>query len=671
MSTNNVHTETNPAEIPLNRIQGRRLARLTGLPTDELVGRSVGELAGEFRWRFNPDWFLFEQVCGQVVKVDPTTGLRYPVPGATVDFIDRDCDWLWYFPIDWPWGWIFPWGICENETLATTTTDACGNFCVWIPRFEIEWILWWRKERVCFPWLFHRPSIGDLLQHIQQQGVIQQPPVNPNPPDPAPLVSLLGDRQDVITAIGAGTAARLQAGVNSKAVGASSSVSRSLLNTPAFTEPVPPPLQHELRRLHEQGDRRELAERLNLDPKRAEKLDLGKWYGPYLRCFDVYFPEWFPVFEVPDITIEVTQDTDGDGDQEIIYDQAFGAPWAIPTPNLELDATPFALALPSPGCGPDFPCGDEPAIQTIGLMPVDSGYVEGTHGFATRPNPARASGHECGVPTYPSTAPFEGTLQLYGCVHIGDATHYRILKEFAPGDGLGGAPVFGAAQPLMEQWHVYHFGPFVDQVQQPINSDGWYPILDDTWSPVHLLMNWNPGAMGSYRLTLETGKLSGGAVTLEATAPQVVFFVDNTAPTVSWDTLQWRYQGDVAWNPVSFVCPLIARDPSRAIEVQVGISVVASHLRGVVISAGGCGGAAPSPASVDHWHANEVDNSWSDSTIYTIPAHAQAGCYGWTVTASSRAFNPAGFDNGLALDWLYDPLDVYVTPSISVAIIGT
>jgi hypothetical protein len=305
-------------------------------------------------------------------------------------------------------------------------------------------------------------------------------------------------------------------------------------------------------------------------------------------------------------------------------------------------------------------------------MPVDPGYVEGIHGFATRPNPARSSGDQTVPPaTYPSTAPFSSTLLLYGCVHIGSSTHYRILSEFAPGDGLSGAPSFGAALPLTEHWPMYHFGPFIERVQQPINSEGWYPILDDSWSPAHLIMNWNPIAMGSYRLTLETGTMASGVVTVDATAPAVVFFVDNSYPVVSWNTLQWRYHGDISWTTLDPLhCPLIVRDPSRAIEVQVGVGVVANHLRSVVINAGGCGGAPPSPTSVDHWYTDEFDNSCTDNTIYTIPAHAQAGCYGWTVTASSRAFNPDGFDNGLAIDWLYDPQFRYVTPSISVAIVN-
>ena len=660
-----------PDNQPLNSIQGKRLARLSGLPAGELTGRSVAELADQLRWRFNPDWFLFEQVCGQVVRVDPLTGLKYPVPGATVNFIDTDCDWLWFFPPGWPWGWIFPWGFCEQEVLATTTTDGCGNFCVWIPRFDIDWILWWRRERICFPWLFRRPSIGDLLQRIEQEGLQRRFPVDPNPPDPAPLVAILESRPDLAGTIGVGVAARLRASAASRNVGAASISARNLLAGAAFAQPVPPPLHAEVQRLHAVGDRGAIGDHLKLDARRAEKLDLSRWYGPFLRCFDVYFPEWFPVFEVPDIAIQVTQDTDADGDQEVIYDQAFGAPWAIPTPNLELDAAQFALALPTPGCGPDFPCADTPAIQMVGLMPIDPGYVEGTHGFAIRPNPARLSGHESvGLPTYPSTAPFEGTLQLYGCVHIGASTHYRILIEYAPSDGLAAAPTFGSQKPLMEQWHMYHFTPFIDQVQQPINSDGWYAILDDTWYPVHLLANWNPGAMGSYRLTLEIGTLAGGVVTIDATAPAVILFVDNAVPNTTFTYLQWRYVGDPVFNSLALSCPMITRDPARAIEIQVGVAASAPHLRAVAISAGGCGPMATiSPSSVDHWHSTELDNGWIDNTIYTVPAHSQAGCYSWTVVASNRAFNPAGDNNGLAVDWYYDPMEVWITNTISVAIV--
>jgi hypothetical protein len=541
---------------------------------------------------------------------------------------------------------------------------------VWIPRFDIDWILEWRRERICFPDLFRRPSIEDVLNRIRQEVALEpQFPPRPNPPDPLELVQLLGDRQDVASAIGSGTSARLHALASSRSVGAPTGELRSLLSTRAFTAPVPPPIDHEVKRLHSEGGHEGLSQHLGMEAERIEKLQFDRYYGPYLRCFDIYFPEWFPIFEVPDITFQVTQDTDGDGDQEVIYEGAFDVPWTFPMAEVELDASDIALALPSPGCGPDFPCTDVAAIQTVGLMPVDPGFIDTAKGFATRPNRARVSGHQSGIPTYPSTAPFEGTLQLYGCVHVGDADHYRIMSEFAPGDALTGSLVFGSAQPMKEQWHMYHFGPFVDMVQAPVNADGWYRILDDSWSPIHLLMNWNTGPMGVNRLTLQLGKLVAGTIQHLSDAPQVLVDIDNTYPTVTWNTLQWRYQGDVSWIPLPWVCPLIKRDPSRAVEVQVGISATAPHLRAVTISAGGCGRASPSPTSVDHWHINELDNSYSDSTIYTIPAHAQAGCYGWTVTASSRAFNPSGDNNGLGVDWWYDPMYVYVTPSISVAIV--
>jgi hypothetical protein len=658
--------QTSPDEIALNKIQAKRLSGLTGLPADQLQGESIATLRERLRWRINPDWFLFELVCGQVVKVDPSTGLKYPVPGATVNVQDVDCDWLWYFPPLWPWAWAFRWDFCEIETVATTVTDACGKFCVWVPRFDIDWILEWRKERICLPDLLQRPSVGDLVGQI---GVIQQRfPPNPNPPDPA---GILSQRTDLVTAIGAGTAYRLQALAGARTGGSLNRTLGSVLAGHAFSRSVPPPLSHDLKQLHREGQHHVVGERLGLDAARAEKLDLANYYGPFQRCHDIYFPEWLPIIDVPDIRFQVTQDIDADSDQEVIYDGAFDVSWTLPVANVELDAADFALASPSPGCGPEFPCSDTAALQMVGLMPINSGFLDSPSGFATRPNPARASGHESGTPTYPSTAPFGGTLQLYGCVHVGDAQYYRIMSQFAPGDGLSGTPVFGSAQPMREQWHMYQFIPaFVDMVQAPVNSDGWYPILDDTWNPIHLLMNWNTGAMGTYHLTLQLGKMMGGNIQHQPAddAPAVTFFIDNNYPTVVISISQWREVGG-AWNPLPPVCPVIPRTPGTAVEVEVDVSVTAPHMRSVVISAGGCGGVGPAPASVDHWHVNENDNSFTNSTIYTIPAAAPAGCYGWAVNASSRAFNPCGDNDGLGLDWYYDPEYIYVTPQQSVAVV--
>ena len=100
------------------------------------------------------------------------------MPFATVDVLDRECDFWGYFPEPWPWAWLFPFR-CREELLTSVVTDACGNFCVWIPRFEIEWILRWREERFCFPEFFVKPSLADLLKNLVEGPVF---PVNPNPP---------------------------------------------------------------------------------------------------------------------------------------------------------------------------------------------------------------------------------------------------------------------------------------------------------------------------------------------------------------------------------------------------------------------------------------------------------------------------------------------------------
>ena len=76
------------------------------------------------------------------------------------------CSVLGFFPEPFPWGWFFPWE-CKTEVVAQTTTDACGHFCIWVPRFEIEWILRWRLERVCYLEAFAKPTVSDVLANLQ------------------------------------------------------------------------------------------------------------------------------------------------------------------------------------------------------------------------------------------------------------------------------------------------------------------------------------------------------------------------------------------------------------------------------------------------------------------------------------------------------------------------
>lgn len=72
------------------------------------------------------------------------------MPWATVHVEDTDCSLFGYFPHGWPWSWFLPL-LCRREEIATAVTDACGRFCVWIPRWEIDWILRFRREGICLP----------------------------------------------------------------------------------------------------------------------------------------------------------------------------------------------------------------------------------------------------------------------------------------------------------------------------------------------------------------------------------------------------------------------------------------------------------------------------------------------------------------------------------------
>jgi hypothetical protein len=128
----------------------------------------VSEISQQFRWQIDPNLLLFRRICGKVVKKDPNTGIEYGVPFANVYAEDSDCSILGLFPIDLPWSWFFP-IFCHTEVIAHTTTDACGNFCVWVPRFEIEWILRWRIERICYIESFQKPTVGSVLKYLQGQ----------------------------------------------------------------------------------------------------------------------------------------------------------------------------------------------------------------------------------------------------------------------------------------------------------------------------------------------------------------------------------------------------------------------------------------------------------------------------------------------------------------------
>ena len=107
--------------------------------------------------------------------------------------------------------------------------------------------------------------------------------------------------------------------------------------------------------------------------------------------------EWEPLFEVPDISFEVTQDVDGDGDDDVIYRSYFDLSYGGADPYVTIEASQIAVSLRSPLCVPSPPCDEgDVAIQRAGLMPIESApaYFDASSGFAVRrssPAPPRRS----------------------------------------------------------------------------------------------------------------------------------------------------------------------------------------------------------------------------------------------------------------------------------------
>jgi hypothetical protein len=674
---------------------------MTGLTAKELQGLSTVDIGERFRWRIDPQLLLFRQVCGRVVKKDPATGVEYPVPFATVHIEDTDCSFLGYFPLAWPWGWFFPL-FCRREEIATVVTDECGRFCVWIPRWEIDWILRFRRERVCFPDIFLRPSIRDLLDELRPMQEFPRPPI----PEPDPPPFLLKDGGMTLRRaeelVGRQLADRLASLEAVSVLGADRKEQFEILDKAAFDHPLPPPLPDDLKSIPG-GDERdkgkmnarfaELAQRFELDAGIVEKLDLRRFVGPFLRCHDVIVPEWMPLLDVPDITFRVTQDVDGDGDQDVIYAEShFDVRWN--SGNIP-DADPIAVAGLT--CDtPEVPCENVPAITFAGLMPLvnppapaapyhDAGSGEAPNfalGYARRPNRPHPNGLFADPPPNPlAKSPYTGTLLLYGCNHATGAVFYRLRYSYNGGPPV---PFTGLT------WPLYRLVGGVLQTTWPTSDGaGWYPILPDSdgWTPQHLLLSWPTTSFpdGLYTVQLELGN-AGKTVT--NTSASVRFRIDNSSPTAMITALAWRVAGTTSWTPLELICPVVTRPMMGgspvAIEFRVSYQVSATHLRALLLSGGGCGGGAPlqlvspnwsEPASpvnpYQHWHTDpDLDNSEARTAIFSLPGTSLQGAYSFSLYASSRAFNPSD-PTGFTVDWNnYDPGPNYVIPSVPVAVVN-
>jgi hypothetical protein len=670
-----------PDQIKLNAISAARLASLAGIEANEVQGQTIASISEKLKWAIDPEWLLFRRVCGRVVQTDPDSGIAYPVPYATVHVLDTDCDFWGYFPDGWLYSWLFPIR-CRTEELTKVVTDECGNFCVWIPRFEIDWILRWRRERFCYEEFLVKPSIADLLARLAQEAEIQPKFPPPNPGDPVELAALVAERGDLTEAIGRPAQQAITAASRATAFGSQATPLVDRLAASAFPQGLEPPLPHTLKERFTEVGHEALVDHIKGESLALEGIDLGRWVGPFLRCVDIWVREWEPIFEVPDISFEVTQDVDGDGADDVIYRSYFDISYGGADPYVTIEASQIAISLRSPYCVPSPPCDEgDVAIQRAGLMPIESApaYFDASSGFAVRPNKPRPGGLFASAETKPSTAPFFGELQLYGCVHAKGAAYYRILGATASGNGIPtpGSAAFGPAVPLFASWKLARWAPGFQQHTVSPDPLGWYEILPDSqdWQPEHLLLDWVTGSMGVWELTLELGDAGKSVI---YSAPPVTMTIDNFAPTATpFPTLfRWRYAGTSGWtNLLALPCPLITRDHVADVEIQIGAAVAAGHLRSALLSAGGCGVTlaelSGNPAVTQHLYEKPADNSWSTTAIYTVPADASPGCYSFSFDTTSRAFNPAGYDGGYAADWNYDnPWPLESNPSVSVAVVG-
>jgi hypothetical protein len=670
--------QPSPDERKLGAISAARLAGLSGLDAAELEGETVAALSQRLRWAVDPEFFLFAYVCGQVVTNDPATGKNVPVPYATVEIVNTVCDCWGYFPEPWPFGWLYPvHGV--REVLGTVTTDECGNFCFWVPRFDLEWIRRWRLERVCFEQIFVKPTIGDLLARAAGQGN----------PDPGPLASRLRPGGDLAATLGPISSTLLSAARAAGGFGDSTRAVSSLLNLPAFPAGLTPPLP--ARAAEGSNTTARIAEGPSVAAPAA--IDPGRYIGPFLRCVDLIVPEWYLFLAVPDISLTITQGS------QTIYEGAFDIAWgSSPIPPVTIQASPIATgsALCS-GPGVD---GEEPGFQYVGLLPVSAPYASGgtyeaSTGIATRVNQPQPPHVTCTcdvtdltvTPTCPADAPFSGELYLYGGTLAG-ASYYRIAAEYAADPGLPSAPsTFTPTGYLLGTWTVPT--PSGDVYIAPSDpTNGWYEIpADETgWGGyTNMLMAWGGMADGVYRLTLEFADAARNP--LGTTPPQLRLVINNAAPTPTPFQLRWQPTDasftidPTAWQSLypapAGACPIVHRAGQPiAIEVTVGAS--SPYLYEAWVSPDSC--ASGAGLTINSWSSAQGpswvytaagESSYAFTGVYALPATAPAGCYGFTMFAATSAFNSAG---GFASDpvengWCVVDTPNYVEPSVSFAVV--
>ena len=623
-----------PDKRKLTLKQANYLASISNSQTKELVDRPFAEAIDLTRWKIRPELWFHRRVCGRVVKTDPETGEKHGVPNATVHVEDTDCNYLVYSPTGFQYTWFFPWN-CTREVIATTTTDECGNFCVWIPIFDIDRVVQYRRKRFCFPDIVHL----DLCEILKRKGIpcphfeIPEEIPFPRPPIPLPDPPPVFDpeiRSLIQEVAGQEVANQFELLAENRKFGEASLPFQALAKTPALKGKIPPPLPRELRGLKPEECHKRVASLASVSAQSFKEFKFENFVGPFYKCYDVLVPTWTTVIDVPDITFKVTQDVDGDGAEETIYSENFfEVRWDTTSiPDVELEADGSALA--SPFCGePPIDVGKctKPTILAAGFMPLDPPYHNASTGYALRPNrprheapPDNAHGFDDSpIIINPGEAPYCGGVSIFACHRFGNAKFYRLVYAY---EAASEVPFTG------ETWTASSIsGP---PVLFAADADGWYPIIpENQLVHPHWVFYWRTWkkSNGKYTLRLQIGDASKN---ITDQSDPVAFVVDNSHPLATFDQIQWRVTPGGAWQTLPAVCPVVHRTPGTELEFRVTYTASATHFRDVQLSASGCGGGGFSkvgdmtkPAErsrFEHWHVDSTDNIWSHTGHFLLPA---------------------------------------------------
>jgi len=642
MAQREAKAELLPDEQPLTKRRAQWLAQETGLARDELLEKPLRDLHESLRFRIDPQLLLFRKICGRVVKRDPVTGEDAGVPNATVHVEDVDFSFFAYYPQTAPYWWLWPFHVTREE-IGHVRTDPCGRFCVWVPRWDIDRILRLRRKLVCEPVL---PNLTDLIHNLRE---IEWPP---KPfPEPGPLREL--DPQLIRRAreeLGPEVADRLAAAAGPEAV--SSGARAELLAAPAFSSPPPPPLPKDTATQLRKLDHPALEEaRLH----GLEELDVESFVGPFLRCHLEWYAEWQTFVDVPDIAFRVTQDVDGDGDEETVYSEGFfDVRWdAGPIPDVTLQAAPTALAADfCGGSGEARECKGKPKLYAVGTMPLDTGYHDAGTGYALRVNRPRSGGVPSGAPFEPARSPYARRLALMACHRLPGATHQRVMYRTA-----------GLSQPVplfVPTWYAATTpGQPTPVVPFSQDAQGWIPIRPaGTLAIPDWVLHWPTPPSGRYALHVECGDGSGNLV--GSAGDEVAFTVDNVPCHLAFGQLRWRAEGSGGWQALPASCPVIRRPQGTAIELEVPWSADSPHFRDASLTFSGCEATSPSAIAADsppithrQWHDSVFDTHGGDTAFYTVTAGKPDGAYTLDLSAWTRATHP-GFDAGPNSDFRFD-----------------